>query len=767
MRHTFKLFLLTAMLWVAGAISVSAEDYGFWVGSVKVKSGNCSNITGGNIKSGSVKYDPDKKILTLTDVTIYATGSGGDCIHNQSCDGLKVEFYGTNNLTAKDIEALNCEKDTYFHVMSGETSIQGMKENKPTVVLDRIYCSFTTHNGAELYIGADQAAAIKGVNDSETSYYGSTLMFFGNNITIDGARGALVDIITVGFRINEYDTYPRSGIRLDYTGNSSYPIVQNVRNMSGTNYTHAPQYPQLPNSVIVSPKWSVFDDSKKTICDKDGNPIYATPIDISNYINNDQIIAVVNENNFPDVNFRNIVSKKFDLFITQSKIDSFKELDVSMKEISSLDGINIFRNLEKVNCSLNKLTQFDYYLPRMKRLECVYNQITYLNTTNWPSLTELECAYNKIESLEFLYPRLVYLHCSDNKLKEIKGLDLQKETLEYLYCDNNSFTEFDVTGFSQLKDFSCSQNQLLEKLTCVANLKLKSLSFNVLPNLKELDCRANYGLTSVYLSCENLKKLNLNFNALTGIDLQYVPRITELRIDENPIGSLNLKKNTSLETLFCRSCGLNELDISDLQYLSTFSCKDNNISSLSLPANSYMKLIECRENNLSSLDLSNCGILEGVDCSVNNITSLILPNNLQTLDKVLCYRNKLGASAMDAIVSALRDRMNMTSGKFYVCYNGTDAVEGNVCTAAHVKEALDKNWTVLYNDGTPYDGMIRLRGDIDGNGEVNTVDVTILYNVMFGTDTTTDKTICDLDGSGDVNTGDVTVLYNIIFGTAK
>ena len=122
---------------------------------------------------------------------------------------------------------------------------------------------------------------------------------------------------------------------------------------------------------------------------------------------------------------------------------------------------------------------------------------------------------------------------------------------------------------------------------------------------------------------------------------------------------------------------------------------------------------------------------------------------------------------MDAIVSALRDRMNMTSGKFYVCYNGTDAVEGNVCTAAHVKEALDKNWTVLYNDGIPYDGMIGLRGDIDGNGEVNTGDVTILYNIIFGTDTTTNRSVCDLNGDGDINTGDVTVLYNIIFGTAK
>ncbi|MCR5152518.1 MAG: chitobiase/beta-hexosaminidase C-terminal domain-containing protein [Prevotella sp.] len=65
-------------------------------------------------------------------------------------------------------------------------------------------------------------------------------------------------------------------------------------------------------------------------------------------------------------------------------------------------------------------------------------------------------------------------------------------------------------------------------------------------------------------------------------------------------------------------------------------------------------------------------------------------------------------------------------------------------------------------------GVEIIKGDIDGSGEVNTGDVTALYNVIFGTDTTTDKSICDVDGTGgDPNTSDVTALYNIIFGTAE
>lgn len=59
-----------------------------------------------------------------------------------------------------------------------------------------------------------------------------------------------------------------------------------------------------------------------------------------------------------------------------------------------------------------------------------------------------------------------------------------------------------------------------------------------------------------------------------------------------------------------------------------------------------------------------------------------------------------------------------------------------------------------------------LRGDINRDNQVNTTDVTTLYNVIFGTDVTTDRALCDLNNDGEINTTDVTELYNIIFGTA-
>ena len=52
-------------------------------------------------------------------------------------------------------------------------------------------------------------------------------------------------------------------------------------------------------------------------------------------------------------------------------------------------------------------------------------------------------------------------------------------------------------------------------------------------------------------------------------------------------------------------------------------------------------------------------------------------------------------------------------------------------------------------------------GDIDGNGEVNTSDVTALINHILHA-ATYDSTLCDIDGNGEVNVTDVTALINIL-----
>ena len=75
-------------------------------------------------------------------------------------------------------------------------------------------------------------------------------------------------------------------------------------------------------------------------------------------------------------------------------------------------------------------------------------------------------------------------------------------------------------------------------------------------------------------------------------------------------------------------------------------------------------------------------------------------------------------------------------------------------------ESLLSDWTAstLFTTlaGTVY-------GDVNGDGEVNTVDVTILYNYLLNGDTE-NMVNGDQDGDGDITTVDITVVYNVLLG---
>lgn len=61
---------------------------------------------------------------------------------------------------------------------------------------------------------------------------------------------------------------------------------------------------------------------------------------------------------------------------------------------------------------------------------------------------------------------------------------------------------------------------------------------------------------------------------------------------------------------------------------------------------------------------------------------------------------------------------------------------------------------------------VRILGDVNGNGSVNSLDVQRLYNHVNGTSPLDDETVGDVNGSGTVNSLDVQRLYNHVNGTA-
>lgn len=83
-------------------VTIGPKGYDLWVGGVQVNVTNCSNITGSNIKQGTVTYDDETKTLTLTDCSIgmdYTTGTIGI---KSSMDSLAIHLVGNNSIGMVD-----------------------------------------------------------------------------------------------------------------------------------------------------------------------------------------------------------------------------------------------------------------------------------------------------------------------------------------------------------------------------------------------------------------------------------------------------------------------------------------------------------------------------------------------------------------------------------------------------------------------------------------------------------------------------------------
>ncbi len=85
------------------------------------------------------------------------------------------------------------------------------------------------------------------------------------------------------------------------------------------------------------------------------------------------------------------------------------------------------------------------------------------------------------------------------------------------------------------------------------------------------------------------------------------------------------------------------------------------------------------------------------------------------------------------------------------------------------KIAIYNDFSKLYEIGfkTPLNSHVTpVYGDVNGDGEVTTVDITCLYNYLLTGDDTYLAT-SDVDGDGEVTTVDITSIYNILLGNKK
>lgn len=101
--------------------------------------------------------------------------------------------------------------------------------------------------------------------------------------------------------------------------------------------------------------------------------------------------------------------------------------------------------------------------------------------------------------------------------------------------------------------------------------------------------------------------------------------------------------------------------------------------------------------------------------------------------------------------------IDVTAAQSFV--NGSIMLHNNVLVEENGTRHRLADEIANVNGGT----SVVIPGDVNGDGSVNSVDITALYNYLLNDD---DSNIVngDQDGDGRITAVDVTVLYNILLG---
>lgn len=212
------------------------------------------------------------------------------------------------------------------------------------------------------------------------------------------------------------------------------------------------------------------------------------------------------------------------------KLDDLSEYT---EPLTSLQGIEYFESLRKLDCSDTDLTELVIRNhPSLIELHCSSDPITSLDVSGCTALKTLTCYNSELASLNVsgctsLQEIMAYR-------AQLTSLDVSGcSSLQYLDCNENGLTELDFSGCSSLIILSCYNNQLttlnlsnctsLMGLACDSN-QLPSLDISTCTKLRALMCENNPGDGSFNLPdhslVRQLEHTGESQNIAHGVDLR-------------------------------------------------------------------------------------------------------------------------------------------------------------------------------------------------------------------------------------------------------
>ena len=377
----------------------------------------------------------------------------------------------------------------------------------------------------------------------------------------------------------------------------------------------------------------------------------------------------VDEENFPDGNFRSFVMSWFDTnkdgTLNDVELAKVTMIDCSYRNINSLKGIEHFLELKKLDCYCNNLAELDVSNNiALTYLDCVSNQLTTLDVSRNTSLSYLNCGGNQLITLDVSHNiMLTALGCGENQLV---ALDLSKNTLlANLYADNNRFgiprngidlTElpgFDIQKASNyealctIQDgriipnptvkniryvYDCGNNHLVTFFLTPSTAPRVAINADNFPddNFREAIKKYDWDSDGFFSDQElaSVSSIEVNSARISSIEgISYFFVLETLSCNDNKLTELDVSSNLSLKYLYCASNKLSELDVSYNTALSALNCSNNPLTMLDISHNPALKYLDCHGDSLTELDLSQNTGLRTLRCGANALTNLDLSYN--------------------------------------------------------------------------------------------------------------------------------------------
>ena len=307
----------------------------------------------------------------------------------------------------------------------------------------------------------------------------------------------------------------------------------------------------------------------------------------------------IDKTNFPDDEFRSYILDSIDTeepknVLTADEIAKVKTIRFSMRVITSLKGIEYFRELKNLYITDSYLLEVD--LSNDTRLE----EISFAQCHAMTSLDVSGCSSLKL------------LDCTD--------------------C--NSLNSLDVTGCTSLQYFSFSNCEMLTKLdvsSCASLLtlnvcrcfRLAGLDVSSCPALENLYCEGCNRLATLNVTgCSELRFIDVDdCSSLTSLDISTCASLVNLDADYCSIDNLVLGSHPELVQLSCTENDITALDLSNCPKLERLWCEENNISVLKINRNPLLKTLCCEGNPVSRIEIySSPCLLKLIETDLNPVT---------------------------------------------------------------------------------------------------------------------------------------------------